>query len=159
VIVLLFLALSLASLGHKHEGWQGADERFLIEAERWQVGAPLTWVSWVRVTQTGAAPPMETLPDGSRFLPGLHLEAVPLGLSLAFAAGLAWLAAIYLAGANVGITIEQMFDEGRPLVDRAFSAKQDLVGPIGMFLVEFLVVAALLALVRIARRRTTPVAS
>jgi hypothetical protein len=90
-LALVFLALSLAFLRHSHEGWQGGDERFVIEADRWELGALLPWLSWIRVTATGNAPPMETMPEGRDYLPGLHLSPILLGLALAFAAGLAWL--------------------------------------------------------------------
>ena len=70
-----------------------------------------------------------------------------------------WLAAMYLACGIAGLEVEQMFHLGRPMVDRSFEARRDLVEPLGVFLCELLVVAALLSWVRLARRRATSIVS
>ena len=223
-LVLFFLALSLACLRHKHEGWDGGDEGFVIEADRWELGAPLPWLSWIRVTATGNAPPMETLPEGRAYLPGLHFAPFLLGLGLAFAAGFAWLsriawgrlkahlepqesvpsvhislafcalglglslapklanwvpwlllfvllpagtvvacwrrahlslAACYLALALLVMQIVVWVEEGRPLIDRPWDPKRDILPDATAFMLELALAGGLLAVLRRRRRRAS----
>lgn len=224
VLGLVFVALSLASIHHADEGWQGAEQRFDIDADRWELGAPLPWLSWCKVTITGDAPPIETVPEGRDYLPGLHWNAVLMGLALACAVGLVWipsvlwrrfgpvlarrdslpsprllavsfgsgvvlgllagirhpdwlrpvcmliplpavviavcwrrpsavLAAVYLASGILGLTLVELFDDGRPLIDRAVDLKRDFLPQLALLVVNVLLVSAALALLRRARRR------
>ena len=229
VLGLMFLALSLGSVHHAHEGWRSSEQGFEIRADRWELGTPLPWLSWCNLGFTGDAPPIESVPDGSEYLPGLRMDAVLLALALACAGGLTWigaklwqrlrlrlvqhdslpaplgliliascgvllrllveadpttwvgwayalvplpltvvalclrrprtwLAAVYVATGILGMELTNMAFEGRPLVDRAVDPRQDFVSQLSFFMLDLLIVAAILALVRQVRtRRRQPV--
>jgi hypothetical protein len=95
LFLLVFLALSLLGLRKDHEGWQAADSEFELSAQRWQIGLPTPWLRWTALDSTGVAPPIESLPDGREYLPGVHCAPFALAIALLCAAALGWILAAF----------------------------------------------------------------
>jgi hypothetical protein len=84
----IFLGVMIFSLGYYARGeksWRD-ETTYQVRAESVAFGSPLPWLSYNSVEARGAPPPIEMLPGGTEFLPGIHvdLERLCYGISAAF---------------------------------------------------------------------------
>jgi hypothetical protein len=102
----LFLGLMVLSLAwseHGERAWRD-ETTYQVHARRVAFGAPYPWIAWNSVDASGAPPPIELLPGGTQFVPGVHVDIGLAGVALASALVVAavafavcWLAAPELA--------------------------------------------------------------
>lgn len=97
---------SLTFVQWPHEGWDAGD-RFRVSADRVAVGLPLPWIGWTTLKVTGDAPPLNELPEGRKWKPGVYFDAPRFVLVPAFALALA--AGIMFAVAGIR---ERMMKQG-----------------------------------------------
>jgi hypothetical protein len=82
------LVLSLAYSERSERAWRD-ETTYQVHARRIQLGAPLPWIAHTTVDASGAPPPIELLPGGAQFVPGLHVDVPRACLALASALVLA----------------------------------------------------------------------
>jgi hypothetical protein len=83
-IAWIFLCVMGFSLGYYERGrkvWSD-DTTYVVEAQRTVFGAPRPWLAYTAVISSGAPPPVEMLPGGIEFVPGVRVDVKHLALAV-----------------------------------------------------------------------------
>jgi hypothetical protein len=88
-VVWLFLGaliFELAFYKRSEKTWRDGTT-YEVRAESIALGAPLPWLGHTAVTSNGAPPPIELLPEGTDYLPGVHVDPPRAGVAATTAFG------------------------------------------------------------------------
>jgi hypothetical protein len=75
------LAFGLAYYEHSEKSFTDATT-YRIDARHLALGAPRPWLAWNAVSMSGSPPPLEILPGGSEYTPGVHVDSMRLALAV-----------------------------------------------------------------------------
>jgi hypothetical protein len=88
----LFLIALVFSLGFYERGtksWRD-EATYQMRADRIAFGAPLPWIEYDAVVASGAPPPLELLPEGQQYSPGVHIDWPRACIAITSAMGVAF---------------------------------------------------------------------
>jgi hypothetical protein len=130
-LVWLFLGAMLFSLAYykrSEKSWRD-DTTYQLHAETIAFGAPLPWIGYTSVVASGAPPPIELLPDGHDYLPGMHVDLPRACVAVTIALGVAIV--LFLAGWMTWPNLQRRGEVPSTFGSFAVAAAGALVGFVG----------------------------